>query len=218
MHLSLTLRDMFEEDLNRMIEARLNMSLADIAYTALRKVALLGLPIKPQKTSNRTVVVFYEKRRAVFRVTVARGLGSSHVVCLRTYVSDCGRVATISGDGQINFEIDGIPGYLSSPGELFNGFVADVWTARVKAVQRGEVVPVSRERLPAHLLSRVGEKVGPLLDRLEVYYMPATSDYALGKNGVYPVWTDMNGLVISVSEIGLEELRELFEKEELGHR
>jgi len=218
MHLSLTFRDMFEEDLNRTIEARLNMTLADIAYTALRKVALLGLPIKPQKTSNRTVVVFYEKRRAVFRVTVARGLGSSHVVCLRTYVSDCGKVATISGDGQLTLEVDGIPGYLSSPGELFNGFVADVWTARVKAIQRGEVVPFSREKLPAYLLSKVGEKVGPLLDRLEVYFMPATSDYALGRNGVYPVWTDMNGLVISVSEIGLEELRELFEKEELRNR
>ncbi|MCC6005811.1 MAG: hypothetical protein LM590_15835 [Thermofilum sp.] len=52
-------------------------------------------------------MVFYEKRRAVFRVTVARGLASSHIVCLKSYPSDCGKVATISGGGQITLEIEG---------------------------------------------------------------------------------------------------------------
>ncbi|MCC6005812.1 MAG: hypothetical protein LM590_15840 [Thermofilum sp.] len=56
----------------------------------------------------------------------------------------------------------------------------------MKAVQRVEVVPVSREKLPESLLGKVSEKAGSPLDRLEVYYVPATNDYALGEEWYLP--------------------------------
>jgi len=197
---------MLEEELCRRVEGLLGVSLADLALASLRKAALLGLPIGFAKRGGRAVEVSYERRRAVFRVTVAQGLEGRYAVCLRLYTADCGRVASVAESGEVRVEVESIPGYLSSPGELYSGAVADVWTARFREVLRGALVPVPRYEVPPYVAEAAGRLLGSLASSLEVFHLPSTGDYALGAGGVYPLWVGWEGLLVSVSEVALREL------------
>lgn len=201
---------MLEEELCRRVESMLGVSLSDVALASLKKAALLGLPIGFAKRGGRAVEVSYGERRAVFRVAVARGFSSESVVCLRLYVADCGRVAVVTDRGEVRVEVEHIPGYLSSPGELYSGAVADVWTIRFREVLRGALVPVPRSALPPYVEEAAEQKLGDLAHHLEAFHLPSTGDYALGVGGIYPLWVGWRGLMVSVSEVAL---RELVEKE-----
>lgn len=194
------------DDVAGLVESIVGRSLSEIAVEALVKAALAGLPITPVKTGSRTVSVLYEGRRAYFRVTAARNLSGGYIVCLRVYTVDCGRVAYVSEKGEVSLDIGAIPGYLSSPGELYNGFVADVWTARLRSVLGNLLEEIPRERVPAGIREGVARLLGDSFPLVKPYVSRLTGDYAFGRSSVYPVWVDPEGLAFSVSRIALEKI------------
>ncbi|QOJ78742.1 hypothetical protein IG193_08330 [Infirmifilum lucidum] len=186
--------------------------LADIVFESLLRAAMLGLPIEPAKTSSRGVVVHYGGRKAFFRVIAVVNPNGGYSVCLRRYTLDCGEVAEIKNSGEVELVLTGIPAYLSSPGDLYNGHVADVWQRRFHAVMTGRVREVSGSGVPPHLsqvIDNVYRDYG-ITRRAKLYFSQDTLDYAVGllEHGVLPVWINAVTLTKSVSAKALEKLIE----------
>jgi len=186
-------------------------ALGEIAFEALMRAALLGLPIEPAKTGPRSVVVHYAGRRAFFRVIGVLNPSGGFSVCLRRYTNDCGEVASVSPSGEVKIVVAGLASYLSSPGELYGGHVADVWTRRLRAAEAGMLQEVQKESLSRDVLSSLSSTLLVDFPRVKVYYSPVTLDYAAGllEAGVLPVWVSGFGYSVSVSRLALEKLAEL---------
>lgn len=187
--------------------------LADIALESLLRAAMLGLPIEAAKTSSRGVVVHYGNRKAFFRVVAVVNPNGGFSVCLRRYTLDCGEVAEIKSSGEVELVLTEIPAYLSSPGELYNGHVADVWQRRFYAVLTGRIREVAEESAPPRLsqvIDNVYRDYG-IARRAKLYFSQDTLDYAIGllEHRVLPVWINAVTLTISVSAKALEKLIEV---------
>ncbi|MEZ0345063.1 MAG: hypothetical protein ABWK01_00705 [Infirmifilum sp.] len=200
-----------EVTIAREVEALIGKALADIALEALYRVSLLGLPIDPAKTSDRGVVVRYEDRKAFFRVIPVVKISGGYTLCLRRYTADCGEVATIKPGGEVEYVLLKIPAYLSSPGELFNGYVADVWVHRLDTVASGNLVACDPREMPEgvrEVLENILEKEGVSV-QVNFYYSPHTLDYVAGvlEKRVLPIWVNSVNMTVSVSRNALKSLK-----------
>ncbi|MGC8986742.1 hypothetical protein [Infirmifilum sp.] len=187
-------------------------ALAEIAAEALERASFIGLPIDFSVTSNRGVAVHFRGKRAFFRVVAVANPSRGYTVCLRRYLSDCGEIGVVRAPGEVQIHVTSIPTYLSSPGELYNGFVADVWNRRFLSVLNGKMEKISFEEIPSkhgQILLREVENMG-VSSIIRYYFSPDTLDYAFGilELNLLPVWLNSLSESLSVSEKAAMKLRE----------
>lgn len=187
--------------------------LAEIAAESLERASSIGLPIDFTVTSARGVAVHYQGRRAFFRVVALISTSGGYTVCLRRYTSDCGEVGHVKRDGSIEITVSSIPSFLSSPGELYNSHVSDVWNQRFKAVLNGSLKEIVLDEVPLNPRKLIFEELRSrgLYGIVKVYYSPATLDYAAGfvEDGLLPFWVNSISMALSVSERAVARLLSL---------